>query len=296
MAASAAGTVPGVRDFLASLWEFALKLISHLYVVVVAVIGGILGIVSEVGSDFQTPGASPLVPLWVWLPLFGIGYGVAVIWAFHDVRMERDALQQRVTTAASGLEGANAELANARRERDEARRELEDAQRAAISAPTEPTASPFKLRLYSRPAPEYGGWITSHLIGVTSPTGQPERRARIYLVRMEPYPRNKTPYSPAPALPYTVPPESGGQAEAGLLIGPGQEESWLIGQTGTGDDGEMNVFKFAKGAGGRDLSWQLDPDERWRLSYRIACEGVPDVPFSIVIEAEEGKALPRLEG
>ena len=101
-----------MRNFLASLWEFALKLISHVYVVVVAVIGGILGIVSGVGSDFQTPGASPLVPLWVWLPLFGIGYGVAVIWTFHDVRMERDAVQKRATTAETELENKRTELAD----------------------------------------------------------------------------------------------------------------------------------------------------------------------------------------
>ena len=31
----------------------------------------------------------------------------------------------------------------------------------------------------------------------------------------------------------------------------------------------------------RGLPWRLDPDEHWRLSYRIACDGMPDVKFSI---------------
>jgi hypothetical protein len=44
------------------------------------------------------------------------------------------------------------------------------------------------------------------------------------------------------------------------------------------------------------LPWILGPDERWRISYRITCDGVPDVPFSIVIEAEEGQAVVRLQG
>jgi hypothetical protein len=103
-----------VRDVLASLREFLLKVFHHIYVLVVGVIGGILGLASAVYGDFQQPGASPLVPLWVWLPLFALGYGVAVIWAFHDVRMERGVIEQRALRAESALDNTRAELADQR--------------------------------------------------------------------------------------------------------------------------------------------------------------------------------------
>jgi hypothetical protein len=47
----------------------------------------------------------------------------------------------------------------------------------------------------------------------------------------------------------------------------------------------------------RGLPWRLDPDEHWRLSYQIACDGMPDVKFSIVVDSpadyESGFAFPR---
>ena len=39
----------------------------------------------------------------------------------------------------------------------------------------------------------------------------------------------------------------------------------------------------------RGLQWRLDPDERWRFSYRIVSSPMPDVPFSLVAEAENGQ-------
>ena len=422
-----------MRDFLASLWEFALKLISHVYVVVVAVVGGILGIVSGVGSDFQTPGASPLVPLWVWLPLFGIGYGVAVIWAFHDVRMERDAVQRRATTAETGLENKRTELADqqARHQRAlDAQREdyekqlaeakappktglevvidkeiqtpfpgvglileiefrvtnhdpmehalfrsmrdapfqfgpkgttedpeqtrlrqafgviserrrgddlpksvragetvrgvyvvefdwnparklpdytliISDGRRefpvrphgAAESTPAKPGPPAFELRSYTGKPYENDDWLTSHFIGVKNPPGQPERRVRVIQVGMDPEPRHTPPYSPRPAFPYPVPPRGGGNSGPGVTIRSGQEESWFLGDTGTGGDEKMNVFGFNVTNGAR-LSWQLDPDESWRLSYRIACDGVAEeMEFSIVVDSQDGKTiLVRQEG
>ena len=41
----------------------------------------------------------------------------------------------------------------------------------------------------------------------------------------------------------------------------------------------------------RGLPWRLDPDEHWRLSYRIACDGMPDVKFSIVVDSPDGKTI-----
>ena len=135
-----------MRDVLASLREFGVKVFRHVYVLVVGVIGGILGLASAVYSDFQKPGASSLVPLWVWLPLFAIGCGVAVIWAFHDVRMQRDAAQQRAATAETDLENTRAERD---REQEQHRREL-DAQRKGYE---EKLAAPLRIRLRPRP-----GW------------------------------------------------------------------------------------------------------------------------------------------
>jgi hypothetical protein len=282
-----------VRNVLASLREFWLKVIRHFYVLVVGVIGGILGLASGVYGDFQAPGASPLVPLWVWLPLFAVGYGVAVIWAFHDVRMERDAVQRRATKAETDLEGARAKLADARREGDEARRELKEAQRAEIPAPAKPEPPPFKLRHYVRKTSLAGGWVTSHFVGVTNPAGQPERRAHMSAESMNPYPRNRSAVGTRPAFPHAVPPESEGTAAAGLVIGPGQEQSWSIGNTWTRPDGKISVYEFFSDTG---ADWELGPDERWRVSYRITCGSVPDVPFSIVIAAEEGGAVVSLQG
>ena len=46
----------------------------------------------------------------------------------------------------------------------------------------------------------------------------------------------------------------------------------------------------------RGLPWRFDPDERWRLSYQIVCDGRPDVEFSIVVTAEDGHIRCDLEG
>ena len=39
------------------------------------------------------------------------------------------------------------------------------------------------------------------------------------------------------------------------------------------------------------LPWRHDPDEHWRLSYRIAYDGMPDVKFSIVVDSPDGKTI-----
>lgn len=278
-----------MRNVLASLREFWAKVLSHTYVLVVGVLGGVLGLASLVYGDLQPPNASPLVPLWIWLPLFGIAYGVAVIWAFHDVRVERDAMKHRAETAESALETAHADLGKVQLERDEARRELEGAQRAAI--PPKPELPPFELRYYTSKAPD--GWATLHFVGVKNPPGQPERQARMSAKRMDPYPQENPPYPGVrPEFPYAVPPASGGTTVTGLIIRPGQEESWLIGKTGISGDGKINVWRFFRDL---DASWELRPDEHWRLDYRIECDGVPDVPFSIVLASEDGHLKVRLE-
>jgi hypothetical protein len=164
---------------------------------------------------------------------------------------------------------------------------------AAGSAPAKPEPPPFKLRHYTGEVPLAGGRVTSHFVGVANPAGQPERRAHVSVEGMNPYARNRSVFGVEPAFPHAVPPESGGDPAAGLVIRPGQEQSWFIGNTLIGGDGKISVYRFFSDTG---ASWELGPDERWRLSYRIACGGVPDVPFSIVIAAEEGTVALRLEG
>jgi hypothetical protein len=90
-----------VHDILSSLREFGGKVARRWYALVVGVIGGVLGLVSAVAGDRQkvppkAPPPPPLIPLALWLPLLVVGFLGAVFWAFHDVRMERDAARNEV--------------------------------------------------------------------------------------------------------------------------------------------------------------------------------------------------------
>lgn len=173
------------------------------------------------------------------------------------------------------------------KEADTKRREAESAH------PATPEPPPFELRYYTGTPPKHGSWVTSYFVGVTNPPGEPERRARMSVQRMDPKPRQNPPYpGVVPAFPYAVPPASGGSAAAGLTIQPGQEESWFIGDIGISTDGKINVWRFFRDL---DASWELGPDERWRLYYRIECEGIPDRKFSIVLGTEDGKLTVLLE-
>jgi hypothetical protein len=168
------------------------------------------------------------------------------------------------------------------RERDAARTELEEMRHKLEDAP------PFKPHHFTRkPPPEYGDWMTYHFVRVKNPLGQPERRARMSLERMEPAPRHPPP-PPGDAtldFPHHLPRERRGQP-AGLLIAAGQEQSWYIGGTHIGSDGKISVFNFFND---RDAPWELEPSESWRLFYRIECDGVPEVPFVIVMKNERGE-------
>jgi hypothetical protein len=202
--------------------------------------------------------------------------------------------------ARRGDEGHAEQVAKLEQDRDaaraelgEARRELGNTRRAVITGPGEPKPPPFRLRYYTRKAPLAGGRVTLHFVGVTNPAGQPERRAHMSAEGMNPYPRKRSVFGVDPAFPHAVAPESGGTAAAGLLIGPGQEQSWFIGNTWTRGDGKISAYEFFSDT---SADWELGPDERWRISYRITCDGMPDKPFSIVIAAERGEGVGRLEG
>jgi len=242
-------------------------------------------------STKKPPAPVPGPALWPYV-LCGAMFvvGALVYGAAHGMLpwQTRRALKRRAETAES-------ERDEARRERDEARRELEDGQRAAISAPAEPGPLPFDLRYYTRPAPEYGGWVTSHYIAIEHPPGQPERRVYVIQDDMKPEPRFRSPQGPGrPGFPYFVPPAGGGDGGAGVLIRPGQEESWFLGYTGTGGaegNEQMSVFEFNV-TNHAKLYWQLYPDESWRFSYHVKCDGVEsEMPFSIVVDSLDGKTI-----
>jgi hypothetical protein len=210
--------------------------------------------------------------------LYGTAHG-ALPWQKYR------ALRGRAETAESTLKDVRADL-------EKVRAELEEAKRAAIAAPTEPEPLPFELELYTGKAPpEYGDWITRHYLKIKNPAGQPERRVYVTQVGITPEPRHLAPYAPRPAFDYPVPPRRGGNAGAGLIVRPGQEESWFLGNTATGTDGKMNLFEFNVTNGAR-LSWQLDPDEDLRFTYRIRCDGViGEMEFRIRVYSEDGKTV-----
>ncbi len=98
-----------MNDALASLGEFYGKVIRRWYAVGIGVIGGILGLASTLYAEAK-PEAHSLVPLWVWLPLLAGGFLVAIIWAFHDVRMERDAAKKERDAVKEETESRFSEL------------------------------------------------------------------------------------------------------------------------------------------------------------------------------------------
>lgn len=182
----------------------------------------------------------------------------------------------------------------ARAELEDVRRDLEDAQRAVATGPGEPESPPFGLHYHTLRSSVAGTPAVSHFIGIKNPAGQPERRVHVTAESMSPYPRGKSALGTGPAFPHPVPPAGADTPPpAGRAIAPGQEESWLIGRTWTHPDGKARVYEFFSDTG---ADWGLDPDERWRISYRITCDGVPEMPFSIVIAAEGRQAVVRLEG
>ena len=166
---------------------------------------------------------------------------------------------------------------------------------AVESTSARPEPPPFTLRHHMRPDPLYDGWVTSHFVAVTNLAGQPERRVRMSAERMDPYPRRQPlpNREERPVFPHAVPPESGGSAAAGLVIGPGQERSWYIGNTSKSGDGKINVSRFFSET---RASWELGPDESWRLCYAIACGGRPEAKFTVVMAVEDGDLTLRLEG
>ena len=91
-----------MRDVLASLREFFGKVARRWYAFGIGVIGALLGLASTLYAQAR-PKAAPLVPMWLWLTLLAGGFLVAILWAFHDVRMERDAMRAEMKDRFSAM-------------------------------------------------------------------------------------------------------------------------------------------------------------------------------------------------
>jgi hypothetical protein len=137
--------------------------------------------------------------------------------------------------------------------------------------------------------------IVQHRVGVRNPNRFSVDRVRIYVKEMAPRPRKDGGYPPV--IPSTLPMASGGDPSIGISLGPGREEQWILGYSATGSDGKMYAGGIAvPDQRWRGAPWEFQPDERWRLIYRIVAEGNPDVEFSIVLTAEHGAIHYELEG
>jgi len=300
-----------VRNVLGSLREFCLKVARHFYALAVGVIGGILGIISAVAGDLQKPSAKPPqppIPLWIWVPLLAGGFLVAIIWAFHDVRMERDAAQQRAQKAESDLKNTRGELERTRtdldnahadwgktqREREEARRELE-----AATKPVLLPLEPWYLQEEPYRQPDEREIEIEHRVGIRNPPGNPfVVGVRLEWKGMSPANPPIEGSFPPIDLPQPVPRLKGGDPRIGIDLPPGHEEYWVIATAATGSDGLIHVGAFSRDSMGgfyRGLLWRFDPGRQWRLSYRILADNQAPVEFSIVMTAVSGKIRCKLE-
>jgi hypothetical protein len=170
---------------------------------------------------------------------------------------------------------------------------------------TATTAAPITLQAplqprYEQQAP-YVHWLEvmsmhEHRIGIHNPVeNQTAIGVRLQWVDMSPCPRTDMGYPPE--IPSAVPMLGGGEATIGLSLPPGHQELWVIGSTGTGGDGVMRAGVFSKDIWPwRGLPWQFEPTDRWRFTYRIVADNLPDARFSIVMTAVDGWIRCSLEG
>lgn len=138
--------------------------------------------------------------------------------------------------------------------------------------------------------------IVEHRLGIFNPQGNPAiYGVRVTLLNMT-QPRHVM-NGMDPFIPYLVPPQSGGDAAAGLKVAPGTEELWLLGYTSQASEGRMFAGGFAvPDQHWRGLPWQVDSDERWRLTYRINSEVGHPVEISLVLYVDNGALRCELQG
>jgi hypothetical protein len=96
-----------VHELLVSLKEFGSKVARHWCAFGLGVIGGLGCLASTLYAEAR-PKAAPLVPLPVWLLMLTLGFLVAIIGVFHDLRLDRDRLRaemaNRFTTMRYALQ------------------------------------------------------------------------------------------------------------------------------------------------------------------------------------------------
>ncbi len=84
-----------VYELLTSLKEFGSGVVRRWYAFAVGVIGGLVGLATALYAQAK-PKAAPLVPLPLWILLLTIGLLGAIIWVFHDLRLDRDRVRAEV--------------------------------------------------------------------------------------------------------------------------------------------------------------------------------------------------------
>jgi hypothetical protein len=172
------------------------------------------------------------------------------------------------------------------------------------SAPTAPPPSvtppaPLQPR-YEQREPylhrPVGEHMTQHRIGIHNPKeNQMVTGVRLQWIEMSPRPRVDLGYPPS--IPSAVPMLNGGDATIGISLPLGQQELWMIISTGTGSDGIMSAGVFAPGyRPWHGTPWQFEPDDRWRFTYRIVADNLPNATFSVVMTAVDGHIRCDLEG
>ena len=80
-----------------------------------------------------------------------------------------------------------------------------------------------------------------------------------------------------PVFPQRVPMLTGGDPNIGISIPAGQLELWVIVSTATDSDGVMTAGVFGREHGKfQGTPWRFEPDDRWRLNYRIVADNLPE--------------------
>jgi hypothetical protein len=184
-------------------------------------------------------------------------------------------------------------------ERDRVFQEAQES--SARTAPLPSVAPPAQLQpRYEQREPylhrPVGEHMTQHRIGIHNPKeNQMVTGVRLQWIEMSPRPRVDLGYPPS--IPSAVPMLNGGDATIGISLPPGRQELWMIISTGTGSDGIMSAGVFAPGyRPWYGTPWQFEQDDRWRFTYRIVADNLPNATFSVVMTAVDGHIRCDLEG
>jgi hypothetical protein len=135
-----------------------------------------------------------------------------------------------------------------------------------------------------------------HRIGIRNSVGNPTATGvRLHWTGMSPRPAIDHGFPPV--VPQAVPMLAGGDPAIGISLPAGQEELWVIATTATDSEGVITVGTFGpRRPGWHGTPWSFEVHDRWRLTYRIVTDNLPDAAFSIVMTAVDGHIRCDLEG